>query len=266
ALVNEVETDLFVAAKEGASRAYGIAGNPPFATTADFSDFAQIRKILMDNGAPLSDLHLVLNTTAGAQLRGKQSILFKVNEAGDAGLLRTGGLGTVEGLMLHESGTIVTHRKGTGEDYVTNGSTAAGVSDIALDTGTGTVLKGDVVTFEDDENNKYVIGTGVAAPGTISLGKPGARVTIATANALTVGNSYLGSFAFDRNAIHLLVRVPTMPEGGDSADEVLEITDPASNITFQVAMYRQRRRIAYEVGLAWGVKAVKSELIAILLG
>jgi hypothetical protein len=28
--------------------------------------------------------------------------------------------------------------------------------------------------------NKYVVGTGVAAPGTISLNKPGALVTIGT--------------------------------------------------------------------------------------
>lgn len=265
-LVNEIETDLFVAAKEGASRAAGAAGTTPFGTAANLADFADPLKILIDNGAPTSDLHMVLNTTAGAKLRTLQSSLFKVNEAGNDSLLRNGTLGKVEGFNLHESGQIVSHTKGTGTSYVTSGSTAVGVSDIALVTGTGTVLKGDVVTFAADTVNKYVNGTAVAAPGTISLGKPGARVVIATANAMTIGNSYLGSFAFDRNSIHLLTRVPTMPDGGDSADEVIEVTDALSNITFQVALYRQRRRIAYEIGVAWGVKAVNSQSIVTLMG
>ena len=149
---------------------------------------------------------------------------------------------------------------------MTSGATNPGVTDIALVTGSGTVLAGDVATFAADANNKFVVNVGVAAPGTISLGKPGAITTIPTANALTLGNSYSANMAFARSAIHLLTRVPAMPDGGDSADDVYLLTDPVSGIVYQIVLYRQRRRIAIEVGLAWGVKAVKSEHIALLLG
>ena len=174
-----------------------------------------MRKILDDNGCPQSDRHLVLGSAAVANLRGKQSILLKANENGSDAFRRTGAIAEVplDGFMLHNSNAIKQLTKGTGTSYVTSGSTAAGVSSIALVTGSGTVLAGDVVTFAADANNKYVVNTGVAAPGTIALGGPGALVTIATANAMTIGNSYTPNMAFTRSALQLITRAPAMPLG-----------------------------------------------------
>ena len=264
-LVNLIEADLFAAAYKGASRAYGTAGTTPFATASDLTDIASIRKILEDNGAPMSDLHLVLSTTAALPLRAKHSELFRVMESGNDAMLRDGTLGRLEGLNLHESGQIAVVTKGTGTSYVTSGSTAPGVAAIALVTGSGTVLAGDIVTFAADTNNKYVVNVGVAAPGTISIGAPGALVTIATANAMTIGNNFTPLCAFDRNAIVLATRAPALPDGGDAADDVIEVTDPVTGLAFQVAKYRQYGRIAFDVRIVWGCAAVKQNHIAVLL-
>lgn len=271
-LTNAVEADL-AALAIATSRAFGTAGTTPFATAADLSDFSQTRKILVDNGAPMSDLHMVMNTAAGANLRGKQSGLFKVNEAGSADLLRTGSIALpVDGFALHESGQIGTFTKGSGASYTTTtAGFAVGTTSIPLITGTGTVLAGDVVTFAGD-TNKYVVDTGVAAPGTIILAAPGLRQAIpGSATAMTISNSYTANVAFDRNAFQLITRAPAMPVGPDGkaidmAEDVMDIVDPISGIVFQVAMYRMYRQIKYEIGLAWGTKGTKPVHAALLLG
>ncbi len=265
-LVNEIENDLFLTAYKNASRAYGTAGTAPFGTAADLSDFAGVLRILEENGAPTNDLQLVLGHAGIQNLRAKQSGLFKVNEAGSADMLRNGMTDRVMNMAIRHSHQIAAVTKGTGASYVTNGSTAVGVGDIALVTGTGTVLAGDVVTFAADANNKYVVGTGVAAPGTITLNKPGARVVIATANALTVGNSYTPNVAFARSAIVLATRAPALPKGGDQADDAIMITDPRTGLSFEIAVYRQFLQTVYHVRLAWGAKAIKDDHISTLMG
>ena len=262
-LVNEVETDL-AALYVGASRAYGTAGTTPFASTLDGT--AETRKILADNGAPMSDMQMVIDTSAGAKLR-TLGQLTKANEAGGDDLLRRGVLLDVNGMAIRESGQIKSHTKGTGTSYTSStAGFAVGVTDIAIITGSGTVVAGDVVTFAGD-SNKYIVTTGVTAPGTITIAEPGLRSAIAaSAVAMTIGASSTENMVFDRSAIQLATRVPAMPEGGDSAADVTVVVDPISGLAFQVAMYGQYRQITYEVGLAWGVKLAKPAHSAILLG
>ena len=60
-LTNEIESDL-AGLHIATSRAYGTATTNPFAST--LADTAQVRKILSDNGAPLSDLQMVIPAQA----------------------------------------------------------------------------------------------------------------------------------------------------------------------------------------------------------
>lgn len=265
-LVNEIEADLWLEAYKRASRAYGTVGTTPFGTAADLTDFAGVLRILEENGTPTTDIQLALGHAAMGNLRGKQSGLFKVNEAGSSDMLRNGMTDRVMNMAIRHSHAVGMHAKGSGAAYVTSGATAPGVSNIALVTGTGTVLAGDVVSFAADAANKYVVGAGVAAPGTIALNKPGALMTIPTANALTIGNSYTPNVAFARSAIVLATRAPAMPKGGDSADDVTQIVDPRTGLAFEVAVYRQFLQTVYHVRLAWGFRAIKSEHISLLLG
>lgn len=264
-LTNEMEADLFTAAKEGASRAYGTPGTTPFGTAANLSDFAEPQKILRDNGAWTSDMHMVLNTTAAAKIRSVQASLFKVNEAGSADLLRDSKLGRVEGFDLHESGQISAHTKGTGTSYVFNGSHAVGATTVVAKTGSGTIVAGDVLAMEDDTLNKYVVKTGIAAPGSAVINKPGLRAAQVDGKTITIGNNYTGNFAFERYALHLVTRLPVLPKEGALGEHEI-ITDPFSGISFLVSIYPGYHMVIIEIAVAWGVKAVKSEAITTLLG
>lgn len=271
-LTNEVETDL-AALHIYASRAYGTYNSTPFGTAADLSDFAQARKILDDNGSPQSDMHMVLGSTAVANIRGKQSGLFKINEAGTDQLLRFGVLGDVGGFALHNSAqvkTAVTAGTNNGSASTNNAGYAVGATTLTLaSAGTGTIIAGDIITIAGD-TNKYLVVTGdadVSGGGSIVIAEPGLRVAIAASNTVitTIAATTRNMF-FHRSAIQLATRAPAMPDGGDSADDVMIVTDPVSGVAFEFCVYKQKRQVRYEVNLAWGVKMVAPRHCGILIG
>ena len=196
-LINEVEYDCWLEAYKGAGGAYGVAGSTPFAVAADMTDFSGILGVLERNGAPRNDLQLVLGHSAIGNFRGKQSQLFKVNEAGSADLLRNGMTDRVMSFAIRHSHSIGIHTKGSGADYLVNGAPAIGDKTLTVDGGTGTVLAGDILTFAGD-TNKYVSGGLVGA--NLSL-NGGLIIEPADNSVITLGSSYTPNVAFSRSAI-----------------------------------------------------------------
>lgn len=259
-LRNLAELAACQAIKEGASRAVGTAGTNPFAT--DINIIADVRKVLFDNGAPMADLQLCIDSSAGVAAR-KLGIIQQAYQAGSDQERRSGDLLRQFGFAIRESAGIVGHTKGTGASYVTSGSTAVGVRDVALVTGTGTVLNGDVVTFAADTANKYVVNAGVSAPGTITLGRPGAKVVIPTANALTVGNNYTPNLAFERSAVVGIMRPPIFPANATIQQTLISDQLGMTYLLLQIEQYGQT---TWELHLAYGFKVVQGEHVALVMG
>lgn len=257
-LVNEIEVDVGRTAYLS-SRATGTAGTTPFAST--LGDTAQVRKILSDNGAPLSDLQCVIDTTAGANIR-TLAQLTKANEAGTTALRAQGTLLELHGFVLRESAGVARHTAGTGASYVTNGALAIGATVIPVQTGSGTIIAGDVVTIG---NYKYVV-TSALAGGNLTIGAPGLREAVNTGATVTLAAAYTANFAFSRSAIVLATRAPALPEEGDMADDRMMLQDPRTGMAFEVSMYKQYRRVRYEIAAAWGVQNIKPAHTALLLG
>ena len=263
-LVNGMESVVSAAAIASASRAYGTVGTTPFPTTV--GDSAQMRKILDDNGAPFGARSLVIDTTSGAALR-TLSQLSKVNEAGSALTLRDGELLNLNGFSVKESAQIQTPSVGTGANYLSDGATLAiGETAVHIDTGTGTVLAGDIVTFAGD-TNKYVVATGCAGDGDqdIVLAAPGLIKTLANNVAMTLVASGPRMVGFSQNAICLATRLPAAPER-DLAMDRQTITDARSGISFELVAWPGQDMVVYQVRVAYGMKVVKPEHVGILLG
>lgn len=267
-LTNEMEADLAEEAYKNASRAFGTAGTTPFGS--NFSEVAEIRQILVDNGMPANDgqCSLILNTLAGTNLR-QLAQLQNANQAGGTDLLRQGILLDLQGLGIRESAQVQSHTKGTGTGYLADLVAGYSIDDdtIHVDTGTGTILAGDVVTFNGD-TNKYVVGTGFAGDGDgdIVLNPTGLRAALANNAAMTIGDNYTANIAMHRRAMELAVRAPAVPQGGDIADDAMTVQDPTSGLVFEVRVYKGYRKTMIEVAASWGVKAWKGDFIATLLG
>ena len=262
-IVNTIESYVAGIVKTGSSRAFGTAGTTPFAT--NFNEIAELRQILVDNGCPMDNqVTLVINTAAGTRLRNLAQ-LQRVNEAGGSELLRQGALLDLQNIMLKESAGIGLHTRGTGAGYLVNSaSITAGTTTIPADTGTGTLLAGDVVTFAADTVNRYVVNTTLAG-GSFALGAPGARVAIADNNAITIGNNYTANVAFHRSAVEVVVRAPMSPPN-EAAQDIMNVTDPWSGLTFQIASYGGYMKSMMEIRCLYDAVVWKPNHVATLLG
>lgn len=263
-LVNEMEADLAEEAYKNASRAVGTAGTTPFGS--NFNTVASARQILADNGMPTNDglMSLVVNTSAGVNLR-NLATLTQVNTAGSDDTLRRGELLNLQGVSLKESSQVQSHTKGTGTSYLVNNAAAAiGDTTIPADGGSGTIVAGDVITIAGD-TNAYVVNSALAG-GNLSVGDTGLRVAVADNAAITVGNNYTANVMMHQAGMEIAMRAPAKPTGGDAAEDIMVVQDPLTGMVFEVAVYKGFNKAMIQVGAVWGVKAWNSDAIAVLMG
>jgi hypothetical protein len=265
ALVNEMESDL-CGLHTTTSRAYGTAAATPFGTAGDFTDATQSLRILKDNGAPLSDNQLVISTAAGANFLGKQS---NSSVEFDQGMLRQGVFQTVSGMDIRESGQIKTFTAGSFTTGTLTSLVRAVGTTALVTTGdhSATLGPGDVITLAHEAGvHKYVVAA--SAANLLTIAEPGLRTATAADGtvAITKIATSARNMCFNRSAIVLAQRLPERPQEGDLALDVTTITDPRSGLSFEVAVYPGNRMVRYEISAAWGVKNIKPEHTAILLG
>jgi hypothetical protein len=258
-LANEVHSDLadlYVDATE----AVGTAGTIPFASDTSIIDDSAT--ILTDDLAPLVGRVALFNSEAMGALT-KRGELTKVNESGTEEALRNGFIGRLKGFDITMAHVVKKPASGTGSGYLLNGAVTLGASSITVDTGTGTILAGDVVTFAGD-TTQYVVATALSA-NVFTLNR-GVKVALADNAAVTVKAASRRNLMFHKTAIGLVARPPAQPDGGDMAVDEAIVTDPISGLSMRLAAYKGYHSAWFEVSLAWGVKTLRKPLLKLLLG
>ncbi|HIJ23914.1 MAG TPA: P22 coat - protein 5 family protein [Gammaproteobacteria bacterium] len=264
-ITNSIESHIATIAYQGASRAVGTAGTTPFSSNHD--TVAEARQIIFDNGIPVDDnrLSLILNSNAGTNLR-NLAVLQKANESGNDSLLRQGTLLDLQGAMVKESGQVVSHTKGTGASYIVNdASSAIGDTTIATDTGSGTILAGDIVTFNADTTNKYVVNTALSG-GSFVIGDTGLRQAAVDNEAITVGNSFAANVMLHQSGVELAMRPLAKPAGGDAAVDVMTVEDPFSGLVYQISFYKGYNKAMIDITVLYKAKVWNSDAISLLIG
>ena len=260
--VNEIENDIADAVALGASG--GITPNATTLFSATLKDAAFAKKFLDDRGAPMSERSMVLNTTASAAMRGLTQ-LNSVNSAGDATLLRQGVLGDIMGFAVRESAQVGLTATATGANYLVDLTAGypVGSTEIHVDTGTGSIPAGSLVTIG---GNTYTVVTGFAGDGDgdIVIAAPGLLKAAANNDPVTVLSAQDANAAFSRNAVILATRLPELPTGDDLALMREVVTDPRSGLSFELAVYPGYRMVHYEISALWGVKVLKPEHVCLL--
>ena len=270
-LVNEIEANLWKTAKEGASRCVGTIGNEVFKYVLGLGlgDAALVRRVLVDNGCPMTDLSLVIGSYEGLNLRQQATLPALGGDPGAMQLRDQGILIPLSGMAVRESYAVGTLVVGTTSATVNTAAYAVGATEFTLSAAACALVKGDIISFAGDTASKYTITGGTLAnAGTLQIGAPGLRTAISgsASPAITIITAANRNIALHRSAIQLALRAPAVPEEGDSADDRTVLTDPRTGISLEFAMYKQYRRVRYEVGAAFGSAVMKSDFIAQLYG
>ena len=260
AICNKMELDLMAKLALGVGNGYGTAGTTPYAS--DMKDLPNIMKLLIDRGCPDDgNISAIYDTTAAVNIQNLGN-LYKVNEAGDAGLLRNGVLGNLYNVVLRRSGQVGKPAAGSGTSYVLNGAHAIGATSIVIKTGSGTVLAGDIVTIN---GNKYVVNTGVAAAGTITINS-GLIAAGADGDTVTISAAARRNIVLHRDAAEIAMRPIALPNGVDAAVDRMQVVDPISGMPFTLSYYQGFKKAMIEVGVLYGTKVWLPDFAAVHLG
>lgn len=261
-LRNEADAAAYAAIKVGASKAIGTAGSTPFATGVD--ELADMNNLLYGQGAPMVDAQFVMSAAARVKFM-KTGVYQYANVNGSDADRKAGILSREFGFSLRESAGITKHTQGIiSLGYEVNDNTlAVGATTIDPKTGEGAVAAGSVFTVGSDPE-LYVMNTKITAnTDPIYINRPGLANTVAAGDDLGFVGDYTPCLAFERSAVVGVFRPPYIPANAN-IEQVL-VSDQFG-MTYLLCRVIGDGVVTWRLHLAFGIKVVQPEHVALLLG
>lgn len=262
ALADYVDSQLFTQISIGAGIAHGTAGTAPFATLA----LAQFSNTEMNTrGAMKGDRHVVFNAAAEANLIALDTF-SNSDFVGDKAAIMEGEFnekGRRLGANWWQDENTPSHTIGTASGKLVNnsGPYAIGTTSIELDSGSGTILAGDVVTFAGD-TNKYVVKTALTGT-TVVIAGVGLRATLADNVALTVVATHTVNAAFHSSGVALVSRVL---QSSAASSTMQSVTDPVTGLSLRLEVSRQHKQDKWSFDVLFGADVIRPETTIKILG
>jgi hypothetical protein len=239
----------------------GTPGTTPFAT--DANAYLTVRASLNSstNLAPKDPRSVVLDPDAEAQAVGIRAFQDTGWRGDNTGITR-GEIGTKLGSTWYMDQNVPSHVAGTD-----NGATLAaalgvlGAKTLACDTGSGTMVEGDIVTFADHAQT-YVLTAGVAdvSGGTLEF-EPGLQTAVPDTTAITVkgaDTTYVNNLMFHRDAIALVSR-PFAGADPVGLGNFRSAVDPISGLGLRLEVSRLYKRTRFSYDVLYGHQVIRKE-------
>jgi hypothetical protein len=278
ALANQVDADLCDLYK-GVHQSSGAAGVTP----ATFKAFAGASTELNRFAVPMDSRSLVLDTDAELNAADVLKGLYNPGMVEDA--VRNIATGRIGNMTTYMDQNIKTHTAGTADaNYDVNGADQTG-SSINVDTGSGTILEGDLITFasvysvnpvsrQSTGNLKTFTVTGTTGGATVTnieiepaIITSGAYQNVTNAPAdgddVVLTATHQANLAFHRNAFGLVVVPLEMPDGAP-----FKARQTADNLSIRVLKDYDidNDEDIIRIDILYGVKDIYPEFACRLLG
>lgn len=263
-LANKIDNLLITKAEQTFPNFTGTAGTTPYGN--DVSEFNDVMAMLDDRLAPVDNRFHAVSAKAKGQALNLRAFQDAAWRGDTAGIIK-GEIGEKLGAFWFMDQNLTRHTAGTGTGYKVNNGAGYAIGDtvLAVDTGTGTVLAGDKITFSGGTTT-YVVASSVGG-GTvtsITLASP-LMAAVADNEDITIAASHRQNLVFHRDALALATR-PFAASDPMGLGTFLSMVDPVSGLAMRLEVSRQHKRTRWSFDILCGVGAPRNEWGGVVLG